>query len=222
MNSLARLAFVSFVSMAVPVSAITTSMGQSWNFTPDAWARGNTPTTAYFGWDQIESAGPPTGPFGSYKLDDSSPDLGIPTSATATRLVQSDASFAIYGHRSASGNYYSGFPDDAVADEFIHGTTPAPTGESGGFTTVVLQALGQPGSPTEDLTFAMDNGATWTKQKGLYAVNAAGAGLYWQEWTAPGANLPFSIHIQSAASSRGLDAFQVEPIGQPLVPLSIQ
>jgi hypothetical protein len=210
MNWAVRLSFVAFASMAVPVYGITTSMGQSWNFMPDAWGRGNTSSTAYFGWDQIEATGPPTGPFGSFKLDDASPDLGFPTSATSTRIVQSDASFAIYGHRSASGNYYSGFPDNAVADEFIRGMTSAPPGESVGFTTVVLQAIGQPGSAVDDLTFTMENGASWTKQKSLYALNTSGAGLYWQEWTAPGANLPFSIHMQSAASSRGLDAFQVD------------
>jgi hypothetical protein len=197
-------------SFAASAHAITTSTGQSWNFAPDAWVRGNTSETSYFGWDVIEAAGPPTGPFGSFKLDDATPDLGPPTTAAGTRIVQSNDSFAIYGHRSASGNYYSGFPANALADDLISAVAPTPAGQSGGFTTVVLQVIGQPTSSINDLTFTMDNVAAWTKQKGLYAVNSGGAGVHWQEWTAPGANLPFTIHMQSATSSRGIDAFQID------------
>jgi len=193
---------------ATSAQAITTSMGQAWNFAPDAWSRGNTTDTSYFGWDVLEAAGPPTGPFGSFRLDDVSPELGAPTTAASTRIRQSDASFAVYGHRSGTGNYYSGFQGNAFADDTISGVAPAPAGESGGFTTVVLQVIGQPGSTINDLTFSVDDRAA-TKQKDLYGVSN-GTGIYWQEWTAPGGNLPFSIHMTSSSSSRGIDAFQVD------------
>jgi hypothetical protein len=199
------------VATASTAGAITTSGGQAWDFAPDAWARGNTADKSYFGWDVIESAGPPPGPFGSGRLDDSTPDLGAPTTATSPRIVQSPASLAVFGHRSGTGNYYSGFPDNAFADETILAVAPTPVGQSGGFTTVVLQVIGQPTNDVQDLTFTMDTSTiAWTKQKDLYAKNAGGAGMYWQEWTAPGENLPFSIHMQSASSSRGLDAFQID------------
>jgi hypothetical protein len=202
--------FVAALGPFASAHAITTSTGQSWNFAPDAWVRGNSSETSYFGWDVIEVAGAPTGPFGSFKLDDATPDLGSPTTATGTRIVQSNDSFAIYGHRSASGNYYSGFPANALADDSISAVAPTPVGQSGGFTTVVLQVIGQPTSTINDLTFTMDNVAAWTKHKSLYAVNSGGAGVHWQEWTAPGANLPFTMHMQSATSSRGIDAFQID------------
>jgi hypothetical protein len=191
--------------------AITTSMGQSWNFEPDAWTRGNTADASYFGWDVIDNAGPPPGPFGSGRLDDSTPDLGAPTTATSPRLIQSPASLAIFGHRSGTGNYYSGFPANAFADDTISAVAPTPIGQNGGFTTVVLQVIGQPTSTINDLSFTMDtNSVAWTKQKDLYAVNEMGAGVYWQEWSAPGDNLPFAIHLESASSSRGIDAFLVD------------
>ena len=197
--------------LAAPSLAVTTSMGQSWNFEPDAWTRANAADTSYFGWDVIESAGPPPGPFGSGRLDDSTPDLGAPTTATSPRIVQSPESLAIYGHRSGTGNYYSGFPANAYADDTISATAPTPVGQSGGFTTVVLQVIGQPTSTIDDLTFTIDTSSiAWTKQKDLYAVNDTGAGVYWQEWSAPGDNLPFAIHMESASSSRGIDAFRVD------------
>ena len=199
------------VATASPANAITTSGGQAWDFVPDAWVRGNAADRSYFGWDVIESAGPPPGPFGSGRLDDSTPELGAPTTATTPRIVQSPSSLAIFGHRSGTGNYYSGFPDNAFADDTISAVAPTPVGQSGGFTTVVLQVIGQPTNDVPDLSFTMDTSSTpWTKQKNLYAKNAGGAGMYWEEWTAPGDNLPFSIHMQSATSSRGLDAFQID------------
>jgi hypothetical protein len=79
----------------------------------------------------------------------------------------------------------------------------------------VLQVIGQPTNAVGDLSFAMDTSTVaWTKQKDLYGVNS-GAGVYWQEWTAPGANLPFAIHMTSATSSRGIDAFQVDTHWSP-------
>jgi hypothetical protein len=206
-------------SASLPALGITTSGGQSWNYAPDAWARGNFADTSYFGWDLIEHAGLPNGPMGSGRLDDSTPDLGSPTTAIAPRLFQSLASLAIFGHRSGSGNYYSGFQGNAFADDTISATATAPVGQSGGFTTVVLQVIGQPTNALGDLSFMMEpSTVAWTKQKDLYGVNS-GAGVYWQEWTAPGANLPFAIHMTSATSSRGIDAFQIDAHWSPNGPV---
>ena len=36
-------------------------------YAPDAWVRGNTPNSSFFGWDVLEFAGAPNAPFGSYK-----------------------------------------------------------------------------------------------------------------------------------------------------------
>ena len=193
---------------AAPAFAFTTSMGQAWNFEPDAWARGNTTDTSYFGWDVMESAG--MGPFGSGLLDDATPDLGGPTTAGSPRLAQSPESTTVFGHRSGSGNYYSGFPGNSFADDTISAVAPTPAGQSGGYTTIVLQVIGQPDNEIADLSFAMDTSSVaWVKQKDLYGVQN-GAGVYWQEWTAPGDNLPFAIRMTSASSSRGLDAFQID------------
>ncbi|MBA3480578.1 MAG: hypothetical protein H0T51_02075 [Pirellulales bacterium] len=203
-----------------PASAITTSGGQAWNFVPDAWTRGNTDNASYFGWDVIEHAGLPNGPMGTGRLDDTTPDLGAPTTATSPRIVQSAASLALFGHRSGTGNYYSGFQGIAYADDTISAVAPTPAGQTGGFTTVVLQVIGQPNNAVADLSFAADTSSVaWTKQKDLFAVNETGAGVYWQEWTAPGDNLPFSIHMASATSSRGLDAFQVDAFWSPTGPV---
>lgn len=210
--------------------AFTTSQGQLWDTEPDAWARGNTAVTSWFGWDVLEFTGPPTAPFGSFVLNDSTPDLGAPTTATGTSLAQSPASIGIYGHQSASGNYYSGFPDvadgfpfNAVADDTLTGVAPA--SGAGGYTTIVLQAIaqvpaqGQGANSIAGVSFIAD--AAWTKTSGLYGQTADGAGLYWQEWTAPGANVPFSIDITSATSSIAIDAFQVDTYwttaSQPLI-----
>lgn len=202
-------------SASLPALGITTSGGQSWNYAPDAWTRGNSAESAYFGWDLIEHAGLPNGPMGSGRLDDSTPDLGSPTTGIAPRLVQSPESLAIFGHRSGSGNYYSGFQGNAFADDTISATAPTPAGQSGGFTTVVLQVIGQPTNVLGDLSFTMvTSSVAWTKQKDLYGLNS-GAGAYWQEWTAPGANLPFAIHMTSATSSRGIDAFQIDAHWSP-------
>lgn len=209
LHRLTSSAVTLLVAIAVaPAFALTTSMGQAWNFEPDAWSRGNTTDASYFGWDVMESAG--FGPFGSGLLDDATPDVGSPTTAGSPRIAQSPQSAAIFGHRSGSGNYYSGFPDNAFADDTISAVAPTPVGQSGGHTTVVLQVIGQPDNTVADLSFAMDTSSVaWTKQKDLYAVQS-GAGIYWQEWTAPGDNLPFAIHMTSATSSRGIDAFQVD------------
>ena len=205
------LGLVLSAGLASPTFGITTSMGQSWSFTPDAWTRGNAADASYFGWDVIESAGAPFGPFGSGRLDDTTPDLGSLTTAGSPRIGQSPESLAIFGHRSGTGNYYSGFPANAFADDTVSAVAPTPVGQTGGFTTVVLQVIGQPTNTNSDLTFTMDaSSAAWTKQKDLYAVNENGAGIYWQEWSAPGDNLPFAIHMESMTSSRGIDAFQVD------------
>ena len=211
-------------SMASTANAITTASGQVWNFEPDAWARSNGPDTAYFGWDVLETGGAMLG-FGRV-LDDPTPDLGSSTTAISTRLFQgangaANPSPTAYGHRSGSSNYYSGLGDADVAFDTITATVPA--SGSGGFTTVVLHVLG--GAPSgmgpnriNDLSFQMLS-AGWTQQKDLYGRLPTGTGAYWQEWTAPGADLNFAIRMTSATSSRSIDAFQVDSYWSPIGPV---
>ncbi|MEM9176340.1 MAG: PEP-CTERM sorting domain-containing protein [Myxococcota bacterium] len=206
-SSLFGLAALALVA-ATPAAAITTSLGQTWDFEPDAWARGTTADSAYFGWDTLEGSGVFLS--AGQILDDTTPDLG--TSASS-RLFQgtdglADPTPTIYGHRSGSGNYYSGFISGANVDDTISGVAPA--SGAGGFTTVLVQALGQPGNSVTGITF--DAGAGWTQTANLYGQYPDGTGAYWQEWTAPGANVAFAVNFDSPAgtSSLALDAFQID------------
>lgn len=203
------------LGLSATADAITTSGGQLWNSVPDAWVRGNNADTAYFGWDVLEANGPPLS-FGRV-LDDNSPDIAPGTTATNTRLYQGTDGIAnpaptAYGHRSGSGNYYSGFGATDFAFDTI--TAVAPASGVGGFTTVVLQVIaGAPGGNGAQalvgLDFAMQT-LGWTKEKSLYGLLESGTGVYWQEWTALGANLPLTIRMTSSGSSRSIDAFQVD------------
>ncbi|MEM8679054.1 MAG: hypothetical protein AAGF97_06865, partial [Planctomycetota bacterium] len=92
------------IAQAQPV---ITSLGQTWSYEPDAWSRGTSADSAYFGWDNMEGSGSFLG-FGQV-LDDSTPDLG--TATPNARFFQgadgvNDPSPTDYGHRSGSGNFY--------------------------------------------------------------------------------------------------------------------
>ena len=211
-NSLFGLAALVLFA-ADPAAAITTSLGQDWDFEPDAWARGTTANSAYFGWDNLE---------GSFQflsagqiLDDTTPDLGT---SSSSRLFQGTDGIAnpsptFYGHRSGSGNYYSGFIPGSGVDDTISGVAPA--SGSGGNTTLVVQLIGQPETFVENLSFSAGPG--WTKTSDLYGFYADGTGAYWQEWTAPGDNLSFDININRlpGTSSIAIDAFQVDTYWTP-------
>jgi hypothetical protein len=194
-----------------PAIAITTVDGQVWNYEPDAWTRANDANTSHFGWDSLDRSGPTLG--FTKVLDDTVPDISTgAVTASNTRFYQSPA--AANGHVAGSFNYYSIFD---TANDFIAGTAPA--SGSGGHTTVVLQVLGgAPGTmgsnPIDDLTFQMITPG-WTLVKDLYGVEANGAGVYWQEWTAPGANLSFDINMTSTTDHRSLDAVQIDTVWTP-------
>ena len=123
----------------------------------------------------------------------------------------------MYGHQSGSGNYYSGFPGNAFADDTLTGVAPA--SGSGGSTTLLLQVIGslpaqgQGANSIDSLSFDAD--VAWTKTSNLYGQLADGTGLYWQEWTAAGDNVPFTIDITSALSSIAIDAFQIDTYWTP-------
>lgn len=197
--------------------AITTNLGQSWTSEPDAWVRGNNAHTSWFGWDIMEGNNPlyPAPPNGFFRiLDDRTPDIGD-TTANVRRLFQGNDGAAdplptINGHRSSSagGNYYS---FDDVANDTITALTPA--SGVGGFTTVVLQILGQQGNQINDLQFTVD--PSWTLAKSLYNKNGDGAGMYWVEWYQAGGNLPFAVTMTSGTNHRGIDAFQVDTVWTP-------
>ncbi|MEM1083392.1 MAG: PEP-CTERM sorting domain-containing protein [Verrucomicrobiota bacterium] len=186
-----------------------TSMGQSWDYEPDSWSRGSGADTAFFGWDVLDASGVFIS--AGQVLDDSTPDLGVGT--TGARFYQGTDGTAnpaptFYGHRSGSGNYYSGFLPAAGVDNTITGTAPA--SGSGGHTTIVLQAIGQPENSVSGISWTASAG--WTKVKDLYGTEGDGTGVYWQEWTATGDNLSFSIDLNGppGSSSYGLDAFTVD------------
>jgi len=178
---------------------------------PDAWTRGNNVDTSYFGWDRLEVAGPPNfGPL--YLLDDSTPDLGIGITATGTRIFQgsdgaNNPAPTTNGHVSSSTNYYSFFN---TANDTIHATAPA--SGAGGFTTVILQLHSSPGgSLLDDMQFAIDSSVNnWTLQQHLNDAGAGGLGYHWLEWTAPGADLPFSVKMTSFEPHRTIDSFEID------------
>lgn len=202
------------IASASTASAFTTSLGQIWDTEPDAWVRGNTADASWFGWDDFEGGIPGPAPFGpplGELLDDSTPDIGGATTASSPLIKQSDASALVYGHVSSSGNFYSGFLGNAFADGTISGVAPA--SGSGGYTTLLLQVLAQPGTLVSDLSFTAD--PAWTKTSDLFNTIGDSTGRYWQEWTAPGDNVPFSIDYASVFSSRSVDAFQVDTYWTP-------
>lgn len=197
---------------AAPALAVTTSLGQEWNYEPDAWARGTTADSAWFGWDVLDGSGV----FLSHGqvLDDTTPDLG--TATPSSRLYQgtdgvADPSPTTYGHRSGSGNYYTGHPSGPGSNNAVDDTITgvAPSSGTGGHTTILLQAIGQPQSSAAGIEWTAPG---WTKTSDLYGQEANGTGVYWQEWTAPGNDLPFSVNLDGpeGSSSYALDAFQVD------------
>jgi hypothetical protein len=181
------------------------------SFAPDAWVRGNSADTSYFGWDVLETAGPPNLGF-LWILDDSTPDLGGAITATGTRLFQGangigDPTPTTQGHVSGSRNYYSFFE---TSNDTVMGTAPA--SGTGGFTTVVLQVHSTAGgSLLSDLAFEIDGSLhTWTLHKHLNNAAVPGLGNHWIEWSAPGAHLPFSIKMTSAEPHRTIDSFEID------------
>jgi hypothetical protein len=208
--------FVRLLTVALTFAVISPGIADSASantspYSPDAWARGNDANTSYFGWDDLEISGPPNHGF-LWLLDDVTPDLGSGITATGARIHQGADGAAnpaptTQGHVSSSGNYYSFFD---TANDTI--TATAPGSGPGGFTTVVLQVHSTAGgSLLDDLQFAMDNSVnTWTLHKHLNNAGARGLGFHWIEWSAPGAGLPFSIHMTSVAPHRTIDAFELD------------
>lgn len=205
---------LAFVCLSREAAALTTSEGQAWNFKPDAWIRANDSNTSWFGWDVLEEANayyPPPPPPGSFTrvLDDNTPDLGAGTTAVGPRLYQNTPGAETnYGHQYLA-NYYA---RSDFSNDFI--TATAPAGGIGGYTTVVMQAIGMDGEPTEGISFEMAD-AGWTKSKNLYGQNGLGSGLYLVEWFKEGGDLPFSIHMTSTLNHRSFDAFQVDTFWTP-------
>ena len=199
------------VLIATSASAITTSNGQTWTPEPDAWLRGNTADASYFGWDVLETAGRPF--HGMLRvLDDSTPDLGVGTTATGTRIHQGTNGIAnpaptANGHLSGTTNYYS-FND--FSNDTIVGTAPA--SGSGGHTTVVLQLIENlGGNGLADLAISIDTSVdSWTLDKHLHNLAGNGSGLHWLEWSAPGNDLTFEINMTSTGQHRAIDAFQID------------
>lgn len=211
--------FLAIALMSTTASAIITSTFFDWSPEPDAWARGNTADISYFGWDVIEAGTPPRPFHGMLRvLDDSTPDLGVGTTATGTRIYQGNNGISDYltstdnGHRSGSSNYYSFFDE---ANDTITGTAPA--SGVGGYTTIVLSMVeNMPSDGLQDINFTIDTSSVaWTLNKNLHDVYPRGRGARWVEWSAPGNDLTFSINFTSTAIHRAIDAFQVDTYWTP-------
>lgn len=211
-STVARRAGRLAIGAATALLMVSAARATLSTYQPDAWTRGNSSTTSYFGWDVMDDSGI-VGFAGSKMLDDPSPEvglsLGIGVTGLNARIFQGTGlagGYGSYGHRSSSGNYYSGFNAADFMDDTITATT---RGGTGGFTTVVLQLLATPGNSIPGLAFNI-TGGTFTLQKSLYGVDGTGTGQYWVEWTAPGANLPVAIDLNSAVSSISADSFTVD------------
>lgn len=211
--------FIAIALMSTTASAIITSTSFDWSPEPDAWARGNTADISYFGWDALEVGTPPRPMYGGLRvLDDSTPDLGVGTTATGTRIYQGNNGVLDYltstsnGHRSGSMNYYSFFDE---ANDTITGTAPA--SGVGGYTTIVLQMLENvPSDGLQDINFSIDTSTVaWSLDKNLHDVYPRGRGARWVEWSAPGNDLAFKINFTSTALHRAIDGFQIDTYWTP-------
>jgi hypothetical protein len=215
-----RSVFAPAAALLASALAANSSVAGPSPYAPDAWVRGNNASTSYFGWDFFETDGPPN--FGTlWMLDDSSPDLGSGITATSTRIYQGVDGFedplpTEVGHVSSTGNYYS-------LDETFDGTIAAmaPASGAGGFTTVVLQLDSTMGGDTiADLQFSMEeSAASWTLQKHLHNTHGDGLGYHWLEWTRPGGNVRFQIHITSLLDHRPVESFEIDTYWSPTGPV---
>lgn len=212
---------------AVVVGLETQSQAALTYGVPDTWTRNNDAVTTFAAWDVLDAGafhpGGAPGQFGR-TLDDSSPDigasLGIGHSGINYRLYQGNGGNAgggpgtdptygmTYGHRSSSGNYYSGFNTFDFMNDTITGQTRGTTGT--GFSTVVLQIRSAVGNLNPDLLASITGSSTFSLVKELYEVTGTNEGIYWFEWTAAGGGLNYAINMTSDYAHVGVDSFSVD------------
>lgn len=159
-----------------------------------------TGNTTFFGWDDFERNDPPTGPMGSYLLDDSSPDLGVDPGGANARQNNS-----VWGNITSTGNLYSGFFPGAVFDLTVSVPTAGSVGPSG-WTTVVFQVLENGGTPLLPLTL---NGLP-PVESATFDVNGRVQHAY--EWHVAGNQSAYQIHIASLGPHAAIDAIVVDTV----------
>jgi len=182
---------------------------------PDAWSRGDA-GAVYFGWDVLEMSGAP-GPFGNSTINDTTPDVGTVGSFSASLA---DGPTATYGHRSSTGNIYSGFtggPLDLVVGFSAFGSVGS------GSTTVFLTILGNPADTRllSQITLDAGGGALAPARllEGISAEdpNDTGAKVWVAEWRLDGHASDYEIRILSDPASGfgtdvGLDSITVDAL----------
>lgn len=190
-STIHNLALALTLSTAASATAapfdITTSTGL---FTPSF--RGGADAT-WGGWDTF---GTPL----ETVINDTTPDLGNAPGSFVTTNGEN--------HRSGSGNYYSLF--GTVAEEV---TFTAPGPDSGGFTTVIVQAKTLPGFGWNDeveLSFSAIDGVAPTQA--LLAESNSGFGQLFVKYEIPGTiTVPtFSVSTSGNNSHTSFDQFVVD------------
>ncbi len=170
---------------------------------PDAWTRGSSASTAYFGWDVIDAGDPGNPAFGGTILNDATPDIG--TSLSTSVLFQQTTTG--YGQRSATGNIYSGFTGDSL-DLNVRFSSLNPTGS--GSSTVFLTILGNPAADRELLPFSLSDGITSFAPIQFLSNESAdvsGSRVWVAEWQLSGnAATEYTVSVRSdVAGGNGTD-----------------
>lgn len=161
---------------------------------PDAWIRGSSQSTAYFGWDSFDAGAPGTPAFGGTILNDSSPDIGT---ALSTSVVFQENTGG-YGQRSASGNIYSGFTGESL-DLNVRFSSLNPTGT--GSSTVFVTILGNPALDRELLPFMLSDGTDCFAPTNFLTGESAevsGSRVWIAEWQLSGNAAPeYTLSVRS-------------------------
>lgn len=174
-------------------------------FTPSFRGESN---TTYFGWDDFEDSEVPGVPLGS-RIDDTTPDINTIGAPAGTRFKQDDA--LLYGHRSSSGNYYSGFGATDVAGDTFTAPTDGTEGVAG-FTTVILQILAQ----VDNLPPLEFDDVAGVSPEVVSGLNANNAGQYFVKYELPGNAASYDVRLfTSAATSVAVDKFEIDTLYSP-------
>ena len=158
---------------------LSSSLGQAAVLSagPDAWTRGSSASTAYFGWDVIDAGAPGTPAFGGTILNDSSPEVG--TGLSISTLFQEGTTG--YGQRSGSGNIYSGFTMESL-DLNVRFSTLDMSGS--GSSTVFVTILGNPATDRQLLPFVLSDGVTDFAPANFLTGSSIEAGSEIRVWVA--------------------------------------
>ncbi len=179
---------------------------------PDAWTRGSSASTAYFGWDVIDAGAPGNPAFGGTILNDATPEVGTPLSTS----VLFQESTTGYGQRSGTGNIYSGFTGDSL-DLNVRFSSLNPTGA--GSSTVFLTILGNPADDRVLLPFVLNDGSMDLAPTNFLtgiSTEVSGSRVWVAEWQlSENAAAEYTISVRSDLTSGfgndvGIDSVTVD------------